>query len=107
MSEATTPNVRTPSLRGALWLYFLVLAGTTLAFYLPAQSAPRVFLSLVASLFVTAGFTVAAIFINRLSFGSLLGVRPSWRALLLSFFAGLLAWIPALWLASLLFGWLN
>jgi len=98
---------RYPSLRGALWLYLLVFIATAAIFGALSYNVDPLFLRLLASILVTAGFTVAAMFITDARPSTIFGRRPTIRFLILSLLAGLAIWVPATWVRFLVYSVLN
>ncbi len=90
-----------------MWLYCLALLGTAAIIIPMAYSIDVVFLRLVTALLITAGFTFAAVYISRASLGAIFGRAPTAPSLILSVLIGVAIWIPASWLRSTLYIWLN
>ncbi len=106
-SAAVTSVERYPSLRGALWLYLLVFVATAAIFSVLRFNIDPLFLRLVASIFITAGFTVVAMFMTKVQPATIFGRRPSIKFLILSLLAGLAIWVPATWVRFLVNSVLN
>ncbi len=92
-------ELRTPTLRSALWLYLVAFFGTALI-VIGLQGAIRslAFLRMVAA-FLAVGLPLfIAAFVLRLPIGSSFGRAPRlWHAIG-AFLIGALAWLPASWL---------
>ncbi|PJF31909.1 MAG: hypothetical protein CUN51_02920 [Candidatus Thermofonsia Clade 1 bacterium] len=92
-------NVKTPTLRSALWLYLIALIGTALI-VIGLQNAIRSlsFLRLVAA-FLAVGLPLfIAAFVLRLPIGGSFGRSPRLLHLLAGLLIGIAAWLPASWL---------
>jgi hypothetical protein len=94
MSE--TP-ARYPAVRGALWLYVLVMLGTSLVLGMQSN-IESFFLRLAVAILIVGGGTFAAIIITQIGFAGILGRAPGIRNLLLGLLAGVLLWLPVAWL---------
>ncbi|MCC7446350.1 MAG: hypothetical protein IT324_02990 [Anaerolineae bacterium] len=106
-SAALTGVARYPSLRGALWLYLLVFIATAAIFGVLSYNIDPLFLRLLAAIFITAGFTIAAMFITDVRPATIFGRRPTIKFLILSLLAGLAIWVPATWVRFLVYSVLN
>ena len=85
-----------PSLRSAMWLYCLVLIGAIIV-SANLYTIDVVFLRLIGSIFVTAGFTAALMFASRIRPTAIFGERPTARQVIISLLIGLAAWVPSAW----------
>jgi hypothetical protein len=104
---AAKPAPSYPSLRSAMWLYCLVLLGTTLIVIPLAFHIDVVFLRMVSTLFATLGFTIIAIYLTHTRPGLILGPLPAPITLLISLLAGLAIWLPAVWIMFAVYTWLD
>ncbi|MEP7288826.1 MAG: CPBP family glutamic-type intramembrane protease [Chloroflexota bacterium] len=107
MPEKSQASVQFPSLRAALWLYLLVLIGTAALTLSLATNIEPLFLRFVAALFIVGGFTLAAIFLQRLKLHDLVGRAPGPISLIVSVLAGVAIWFPFYWLSFMVYRFLE
>jgi hypothetical protein len=94
-----------PSLRSAMCLYCLVLIGSIVV-ATSLYNIDVVFLRLVSSIFITAGFTAALMFTSRIRPTAIFGERPTTRQVILSLLIGLFACLPSFWIMTVFYAWL-
>ncbi len=94
-----------PSLRSALWLYCLVMVGAVVVTVLQ-YNVDVVWLRLIVSVFVSAGFTAAVMFASHIRPTAIFGARPTARQVILSLLIGLAAWFPSAWIMLSIYAWL-
>jgi hypothetical protein len=92
----------TPSLRSALWLYFLILLGTAWITISLASNIEPLFIRFAVASFVVLGFTFAACRLRRISITSLFGNRLDILVIVLAALLGATLFFPAQWLSSIL-----
>ena len=95
-----------PSLRSAMWLYCLVLIGSIIVSTLQ-YNIDVVFLQLVVSVFITAGFTAVLMFASRVRPAAIFGERPTARQVIISLLIGLSLWVPPTLIMLTIYAWLN
>jgi hypothetical protein len=86
-----------------MWLYLLVWIGTSTLTISLARNIDVVFLRLIATLFVTAGFTFGAVYYNKVNLTAIYGRAPTVLGLILSLLMGTAVWIPASWIMLIVY----
>src|SRR5258706_9034858 len=98
---------RFPSLRSAMWLYCLAVAGGA-AIVLPlAYNIDIGVLVFATVVFTNAGFTMLAALLIRVRLSTLFGPPPKIISLILAFLSGLTAAFPAVWLQLVIYRYLT
>src|SRR4051812_14991213 len=101
------PLLNEPSLRMALWLYFLVLLGTMFVMIELGSNVEPLFLRFITTLVIGLGLTIGTLFLFKIKMFTLFGRRPELISLVASIAAGLAIWVPFFWISDLLFGLLE
>jgi hypothetical protein len=92
-----------PSLRTALWLYFVVLIATAAIKIQLSANVDSGLVRLLIALFVVAIFTGVALFLTRTDLLTVLGNPPDIISLIASIVAGFATWAVAVWITFLIY----
>lgn len=106
MTEIPAAPLRYPSLRSAMWLYFIVLLLTAIVVNAYSPHVEVAFLRLIAALLAGLA-TIVALVITRTDAGAVLGRAPRLIDLILSFVIGVALWLVVYWLIFVLFNFLD
>src|ERR1700750_1815048 len=91
-----------PSLRTALWLYFVVLVATAVVKVAMAgydSALPR----LLIALFIVVIFTSVALFLTKTNIFTILGNQPDPLSLIASIVAGFGIWTVSVWVTTVIY----
>jgi hypothetical protein len=86
-----------------MWLYLLVWLGTSALTISLSRNIDVIFLRLLATLFITAGFTFGAVYYNKVSLSAIYGRPPTIPGLILSLLMGAAIWVPSSWIMLIVY----